>query len=218
MWYTVAMNTRRDLTEQTFGRLTALSFVSSKLTNTSSMSQWFCVCSCGNEVTVFTQNLLRGNTKSCGCLNDDSRMGNKRSSTHGETLSPTWISWQAMRRRCLNPSDEHYPIYGGRGITIDPRWDSYEIFREDMGERPDGETLDRIDTNGNYYKENCCWSTHPEQSENRRDNRNFTIDGITHTVAGWAKIYGLPRGVVYNRIDAGWNIGRALITPVRQHK
>lgn len=82
--------------------------------------------------------------------------------------TPTYNSWRAMRQRVLNPKHEMFSHYGGRGITIDPRWDSFQEFLKDMGERPTGKTLDRIDVNGNYCKENCKWSTKKQQQRNKR--------------------------------------------------
>lgn len=89
--------------------------------------------------------------------------------------SPTYNSWTAMRDRCLNSNNRKWPIYGGRGITICRRWDDFENFLADMGERPEGKTLDRISPDGHYDKENCRWATAKEQAETRRPRSKAPI-------------------------------------------
>lgn len=84
----------------------------------------------------------------------------------------TYNSWTSMKQRCNNPKQKSWPDYGGRGITYDPRWEVYSNFYDDMGERPEGKTLDRIDVNGNYTKDNCQWASHHDQRVNRRDHQN----------------------------------------------
>jgi len=170
-------------------------------------------------VLVLTSNLTSGNTKSCGCLNlERVRKQGYANRAHGAIRTATWNSWQAARQRCHNPSNHNYPNYGGRGILFDSRWDNFAVFLADMGERPDETTLDRVDTNGPYSPENCRWSTYRQQGNNRRDNRTLTVDGVTRTIAEWAYSVGMARGVLYNRIDAGWDVERALTTPTRKMK
>lgn len=84
------------------------------------------------------------------------------------TQSPTYLSWKNMRQRCLNPNHPRFADYGGRGIEIDPEWDRFTRFLEDVGERPEGMTLDRIDNDGNYEKDNMRWATPTEQNNNKR--------------------------------------------------
>lgn len=121
------------------------------------------------------------------------------------TLTKAYRSWRAMRSRCLNPKHAAYPYYGGRGITIDPRWDDFANFLADMGERPDGMTLDRKESSGNYCKNNCRWATKEEQQNNTRFNRMITAFGETKTASEWARDARcvVTRAALYERIHAG---------------
>lgn len=127
----------------------------------------------------------------------------------------TYKSWESMRQRCLNPSAPNYPRYGGRGITICDRWSSFVNFLADMGERPEGVTLDRINVDGDYGPDNCCWSTPAAQAQNRRDNRLLTLAGVTKCLAEWARDRGVPEYLIRHRIDRGWSDERTLLTPMR---
>lgn len=131
--------------------------------------RWECVCDCGNVVFVNGAHFRNGSSKSCGCT----RKRNFNSITHGQTRggpTPTYNSWRGMIDRCTNPNNSDYKYYGSQGVLVCPRWrDSFEAFREDMGDRPEGLTLDRIDPNGNYCPENCRWTTISEQNKNKRN-------------------------------------------------
>lgn len=140
-------------------------------------------------------------------------MGKHGHCTNG--LSRTYRSWEAMKRRCDNPKDHHYKNYGGRGIRYDVRWLLFENFLEDMGDKPEGMTLDRIDTNRGYCKENCKWSDKSTQSRNKRNNRVLTFNGKSYCLWEWAELIGMNPSTLRSRLNRGWTVSKALTTPVR---
>jgi len=207
----------KELRDERFGRLTVLKAAPSRQEPSGRwVRYWLCRCDCGSNIEVRAKFLLNGNTQSCGCLHRERAVeAGAASRTHGQSNSPTWRSWHNMRTRCNNINVPDYPRYGGRGITICPRWDTFENFLADMGERPDGMTLDRLDSNGNYEPTNCRWATQSEQGNNRSTNLPLSFDGRTQTMSQWARELGLPVPTLQNRLARGWSLEKALTTRSR---
>lgn len=130
---------------------------------------------------------------------------------------PGYTSWQKMKERCLSKSGIHFRNYGGRGITVCERWASFDNFIQDMGPRPSQQhSLERKDNDAGYFPENCTWATRTEQANNRRTNHLLEHDGQTHTISEWAKIVGISRRVIRQRIaKLNMPASEALTRPVR---
>lgn len=141
-----------DYTGQKFFHLTAIEWRGN--------GRWLFKCDCGNEKETYLAFVRRGAIKSCSCK-----------TKHGYSDTPTYESWVAMRSRCNRPTDSQYRWYGAVGVTICERWNDFRNFLSDMGERPEGLTLDRIDPTGNYEPENCRWADMTTQLRNRRDRK-----------------------------------------------
>lgn len=196
----------KDLTGQAFTRLLVVGYGGiQQITKRARESVWHCRCQCGNTLTVPQRYLIGDGTKSCGCL-----IGQHKR-THGGTGTPTFKAWGAMFARCNNPKHNSYKDYGGRGIRVCERWQRFENFLADMGERPAGKSIDRYpDNNGNYEPGNCRWASAREQSNNRRSSRTLTVNGETRTLAEWERHVGLPAGTVHTRLSYGFTPDEAI--------
>lgn len=129
---------------------------------------------------------------------------------HGMCGSRTWTSWQMMHRRCAGYTETHRKHYTDKGIKVCERWEDFNAFLADMGTRPEGMTLDRIDINGPYSPENCRWATHTEQMGNRSNSVHITLNGVTKCMSQWAKELGLTHETIKQRLRKGWPVEMVL--------
>lgn len=168
---------------------------------------YLCQCECGNQIVTQRDCLLRGNTKSCGCLKHIAPK--EKFTTHGLTKTRLYNIFHKMRARCLKPNCKQYKDYGARGITICPEWkNSFLTFYEwSMNNGyADNLSLDRIDVNGNYEPSNCRWANRRTQNNNRRSNFYITIYNRTQTLSEWCDEKELDYDLIYSRINSGWSI------------
>lgn len=195
----------KDITGQRFGRLTAVSFFQMR---NGKYAEWTFRCDCGSEKRLLRQSVEHAGTDSCGCLTK--RKLAARCTTHGMSATQVYKGWAAMKDRCLNPNNMHFAEYGGRGITVCQRWiESFENFIADMGPRPPGLTIERINNNGNYEPGNCRWASRREQQCNRRVNVMLTGFGKLQCISAWARELGMQRSSLVNRLKRGMTIEQA---------
>lgn len=156
-------------------------------------------CSCGGSLIAMRTRVMNGYTRSCGCLKADT----KPNLTHGGKGSPEYGSWSAMRDRCLNPASKDYPRWGGRGIGVCERWADFAAFHADMGPRPNGTTLDRIDPDQGYEPGNCRWATPKQQARNRRDLVTVNTPKGAVALVDHAAALGITKGAAHLRLKRG---------------
>lgn len=207
---------RNDLTGQVFGRLTVLSFA---FRDKNGNSRWNCLCDCGESKVVWASALNRGLTQSCGCHRRES--SRERRTTHGKSggKDATYNIWAGMIKRCSNPNAHGYSRYGGRGIKVCERWQEFAAFLEDMGTKPKGYSIERLDIDKGYEPDNCTWIPKGEQSRNKSTSRRITANGQTMLLVDWAAQTGIHEATISSRIDKlGWTSEKAVTTPVKPTK
>jgi hypothetical protein len=200
---------------QRFGLLTIVREVAKQ-----SRSRCFEVfCSCDPTVTLVVRlnNLVSGNSSSCGCVRVEKAAARTR--IHNAWQSAEYDAWIAMKDRCFNPKNGSFEHYGGRGITVCEEWrNSALAFLTHVGPRPSPEhSLDRIDVNGNYEPGNVQWATRKQQARNQRTTRWVTLQGQTRSVAEWSELLGVCPKRIYRRLADGWAEEDAVLKPFVPH-
>lgn len=191
-----------DMVGRKFGRLTV---ERGAYKNGRGLRLCDCLCECGERRVVQKWALLNGTTRSCGCLHREITSRGRFHTTHGMHASPLYSMWCSIKARCATPSVKAYPDYGGRGIRVCERWrDSFAAFVSDMGERPEGYEIDRIDNDGHYEPGNCRWVPRIVNARNKRNTVRATIDGVTRSIYEWEPILGVSAKILRDRIQRGW--------------
>lgn len=157
----------KDISGQRFNRLVAVEYKGKR--------KWKFNCDCGKQTVTRIGDVKLGRTQSCGCLREEGflkqTIHGHGSTGNGGKGTPAWNTWKDMRQRCNNANNEAFKWYGARGISVCDKWSDFRNFLSDMGEKPHGLSIGRIDNDGNYCKENCRWETPIQQSNNQRNNR-----------------------------------------------
>lgn len=172
-----------------------------------------CRCVCGNEFVKSKTSLRKNPDTRCRvCAGEQAAVTRGADGRYG---TPTHTSWRSMMQRCNDPKHHAYARYGGRGIAVCQRWHDYDKFLADMGERPEGTSLERKNNNRGYTPSNCYWASRTEQQRNRRSNRYLTADGRTQLLADWAKELGTRPTTIWLRLEKlGWSEQDACTVPV----
>ena len=182
---------------------------------------WECLCKCGSKKMVRQTHLVSQRVRSCGCSRYVwvAEKLRERYIKHGLTRTSMYKTWSSMKDRCVNQANPSYEGYGGRGISVCDRWiNSFESFLLDMGYRPVGCSIERIDNNGNYEPSNCRWATRKQQASNTRSVHWVTINGTKMTMTDAAKSVGMRVGTLSERIRRGMDDQEALSTPVQKRR
>lgn len=192
------MRIRSDLTGERFGLLLVIKHAGK---GPNGRSLWLCKCDCGNTKIVTHHSLVHDNITGCGC---------RLKPRHGYTQTETYASWQCMKSRCVRGKR-----HAGRGVKVCDRWkNSFQNFLDDMGERPEGHQLDRIDNDGNYEPGNCRWVTPIVNNNNRENSIRITYKGETRTILEWCEITKIKEFTLRGRLKRGFSVEEALTRPV----
>ena len=170
---------------------------------------WLCECECGKKIVAPSGSLRSGHTKSCGCSYFK----------HGMSGTRLYTIWKGIIKRCTSVTAAEYKYYGGRGITVCNEWLDFRQFYKDMIAGYESHlTIDRIDNDKGYSKDNCRWSTFAEQSLNRSNNVRYTYNGETLTLSQWAQKHNVLVQTIQGRLKRGWDFSRAISTPVKKYR
>lgn len=197
-----------DLLGQRFGKLTITALLGKRQVGKERRDCCRVRCDCGQEFQAIIKALRSGNTRSCGCLRKDTLT--RHGGTKGKKFTGAYGSWADMMKRCLNPNAKQFLNYGGRGIGVCERWQCFDNFLADMGQRPPDTSLDRINNEGNYEPGNCRWATRVQQNRNTRQNQYIEFNGERLCITEWAVRMGIGPGTVRYRIRQGWPTELAL--------
>jgi len=174
---------------------------------------WKSKCDCGEIVHIAGPNLTSGNTKSCGCFRVEATIKRNFKHGHNTKTSAEYRSWAGIKSRIYNKKNAKYGVYGGRGIKLCTRWERFENFLSDMGKKPEGMSIDRIDNNKGYYRKNCRWATSKQQARNTSRTIRIMYKGKKKSLVDWCDELGLSYGIVSQRINKlGWTVNRAFTT------
>ncbi len=189
-----------------------------KTTPKGDVERWLCACECGTQKVARKYDLLNGDVKSCGCFRREfaAQQFTRHGHTKGLKRSPEHTSWSKLIERCENPKCELYAAYGAKGIAVCDRWKTFENFFADMGARPFGTSIDRIDNSKGYEPGNCRWATRRVQAQNRSVARMITYDGECMNMVEWARRLGMKPSTLSQRINGyGWSVERAFTQGVK---
>lgn len=204
----------KDMTGARFGLLTVVRRGANLKCGT---ARWHCVCDCGQERLVEGTGLRAGRNKSCGCASP--RFTSERAATHGMAGTRTYRIWLGMLARCSSQSQgKTRSLYFDKGIRVCERWAIFENFLEDMGEAPDGLSIDRIDGDLGYQPGNCRWATAKQQANNTSANHVVTFGGRSKTVAQWAEEIGVKQNTLLHRLRRGVPLERAMQPKLENHR
>lgn len=196
-----------DLSGRRFGRLVAVKRVRTQ----SGIYKWACRCDCGSNVEVRIDGLTSGRAKSCGCFKRD--RVSQTHETHGLSKHPLYKCWVSMWERCTDPENQSYGNYGGRGIKVCDRWADIRNFIADMGPKPKGGSIDRINNNAGYSPDNCRWADRQTQSRNRRTSRIIDVGGREMCVSEAGEKYGVGLSNLCRRLNSGMSVLDAVTKP-----
>lgn len=203
-----------NLVGNKYGRLTVISFAGIK----HKQAAWNCLCECGRLTVVCSQNLKRGNTRSCGCLRNELTRERNSNQNTGFVGTRLYVIWQGMIQRCDNPHKRDYRLYGGRGIKVCSEWYDFQNFRAWAlaHNYNDALTIERVNVNSGYNPSNCVWIPMKMQQRNQRRTKRITINGETHILSDWLSIFHIKKSAYQRRKELGWSEEDALLTPVRK--